>query len=125
VATNGKNEEVPAVSKKRGGVAVLVVHGVNAPVPDPDFSTLRDVTNLLVNHDFGPTANYKPASITQFSLKVDGVPKRAPGPAARTEDRGNAVMEDAIGEFKADQREGSQGHPPGNASMEASRRRYS
>lgn len=71
-------------------------------MPDPDFSTLRDVTNLLVNHDFGPTANYKPASITQFSLKVDGVPKRAPGPAASTEDRGNAVMEDAIGEFKAE-----------------------
>jgi hypothetical protein len=36
----------------KGKIAVLVVHGVNAKVPDTEFSNLEAVTDLLVNHDF-------------------------------------------------------------------------
>lgn len=84
-------------------VAVLVVHGVNAPVPDPDFSTLQAVTELLVNHDFGKEKfTYNPSSVTQFSVQVTDVSQTL---AARKEglvdpDRGNLAMRETIENFR-------------------------
>jgi hypothetical protein len=98
-------QEAPKVTNEGPRVGVLIVHGVNAPVPDPDFSTLKAVASLLENHDFKKDGFYTPSSVTQFSIPVTGVP---PVPSNLDQpgeqiDRGNAVMIEAIKDFKTEQ----------------------
>lgn len=66
--------EKKSFSKRK--VAVLVVHGVNAKVPDTEFSNLEAVTDLLTNHDFTESGiNYNPPEYTRVPIEVNSLPK--------------------------------------------------
>jgi hypothetical protein len=79
-------------------IAVLVVHGVNAKVPDTEFSNLEAVTDLLVNHDFiANEITYSPPEYTRVTIEVNNLPQ--PGDL-RSADSGTAVTTELLRDFK-------------------------
>jgi hypothetical protein len=104
--TSEVNPKAPQVTNGPARVGVLLVHGVNAPVPDPNFSTLKAVASLLENHDFKKKGfTYTPSSVKRFSIPVTGVPPVPPDleKSDAQIDRGNAAMIEAIKDFKMEE----------------------
>jgi hypothetical protein len=111
-ATDGSRDASAGLNSDRGEgsyqtqylrkkVAVLVVHGVNAQVPDRQFSNLEAVTDLLTNHDFTEAGiGYSNPAVTNLTVTVGDVPRATnAGDQPRSRTPADAAMEEALNDF--------------------------